>query len=213
MIKNIIFDLGGVLLDIDYNLTRDAFGAIGVERFDEMYSQFSANKLFENLETGHITVPDFYRHIQSHYPMLTNDEIKNAWNAMLISHRLEALPLLSLLKQHYRVFLFSNTNEIHLAAVRDMYKEESGREDFDSYFEKAWYSHEIGYRKPYAEAFEFVLKDAGLQPEETLFIDDSYPNIEGAKKAGIKTYLFPLQERINNMFEEGKLKANYLTSS
>ena len=206
MVKNIIFDLGGVLLDIDYGLTRKAFEALGVDNFNQMYSQFGANKLFENLETGHISPDHFYRHIQSHYPALTSEEIKNAWNAMLLGYRINTIDLLNTLKPNYRIFLLSNTNAIHIADFLEIFKRDTGLTDFDSLFEKAWYSHKIGFRKPYPEAYEYVLKDAALLPEETLFIDDSYPNIETSKSLGIHSFLLPKDMLVGQLFEHGKLK-------
>src|SRR5665213_1837028 len=113
-IENIIFDLGGVLLDIDYNLTRAVFEKLGVTHFDEMYSQANAGKLFQKLETGSIAEEEFYKQLNHSTSMnLSPEEIKEAWNAMLLTFREDSLQFLDQLKGKYKIFLLSNTNKIH----------------------------------------------------------------------------------------------------
>ena len=99
----------------------------------------------------------------------------------------EAIEKAKELKKHYRLFLFSNTNAIHYECFMNIYRQQFGKDDFNDLFEKAYYSHSSGIRKPYIEAYEWVLQDAGISAAETLFIDDTYPNIEGAQKAGLQT--------------------------
>ena len=114
-----------------------------------------------------------------------NNDIDTAWNAMLLDfphHRIEKLQELA---RNYRLFLFSNTNSIHHAAFHQRFYEQFGFE-LDSLFEKAYYSHLIGYRKPDVEAFHFVINDSRVDPAETLFIDDTQPNIDAAKKTGLQ---------------------------
>ena len=199
-IKNIIFDLGGVLLDIDYNQTISAFKKLGVENFDEMFSQLVANDLFVKLETGHISTPDFYAAIRSCIPTPVTDKmIDLAWNAMMLSFRKECLVFLESLVNRYNLFLLSNTNAIHLKYFQQIFARDTGKPLLDSYFNKVWYSHLIGLRKPTAAIYEFVLKDAGLAANETLFIDDLAANIKGAKAVGIKTHLLLPNERIEQL--------------
>src|SRR6185437_709528 len=108
-IENIIFDLGGVLLDIDYNLTRAAFEKLGVTNFDDMYSQANADKLFQKLETGSIDEEEFYTQLNNSTGMnLSTEEIKEAWNAMLLTFREDSLKFLEQLKGKYKIFLLSN---------------------------------------------------------------------------------------------------------
>ncbi len=196
-IKNIIFDLGGVLLDIDYYKTADAFKALGVKHFDDYYSQADANDLFESLETGKITEEVFYTTMQQFCsPGTDHEQIQTAWNAMLLSFRKESLEYLTALKSRYRLFLLSNTNSIHHTAFIEKFEKEIGGTSFDGCFTKTWYSHLIHRRKPYPETYQFVLEDAGLNGEETFFVDDSYKNIEGAKQAGLHTHFLQGNERI-----------------
>ena len=194
--KNIIFDLGGVLLDIDYQKTIDAFKNLGIENFEEMFSQFKADELFEKLETGHITEVDFYAAIKKRTGMrLTNEEINHAWNALILNFRKESLELLEKLSTGYKLYLLSNTNSIHLKYFKKLFTKETGKPLLDAYFIKAWYSNEVGLRKPNEDIFEFVLQKEGLKAEETLFIDDTMTNIETAQKLGFKThYLLPTEK-------------------
>ena len=192
-IKNLILDLGGVLLNVDYLKTQNAFINDGIKNFQQLYSQAQASPLFEDLETGKISEQDFYNALRTiTSSSLQNKNITTSWNAMLGSFYPEAIAWLKQIKNKYNLYLYSNTNIIHQTAFNKIYKTEFGEEDFNALFIKAWYSNEIGYRKPYRESFEFVLKLAGLQPGETLFIDDTLVNIEGAKQAGLQTiYLQP----------------------
>jgi len=193
-IKTIIFDFGGVILNIDYYKTSNAFNNLGVASFDDMYSQKNADPLFSNLEEGKLNEEGFYESFRrSTNLQSTNQEIEGAWNAMLLGYRKEALDTLKSIKHKYRLFLLSNTNIIHLQAFNKIYKDEVGQGCLADYFDKIYYSHEIGFRKPNAEAYEYVLKENNLSPSETLFIDDSIQNIETANTLGLQTIF--LKER------------------
>ncbi len=199
-IKNIIFDLGGVLLNIGYNNTSIAFKNLGIENFDEMFSQFKSNDLFEKLETGNISEDDFYKEIKKASPVaLTDREINTAWDAMLLDFRIDSLNFLETLKDKYNIYLLSNTNAIHHRAFAITYQLETGKVSLDDYFIKAYYSHIVGLRKPNADIYEFVLADGNMKREETLFIDDSINNIETAIKLGLKTHHLLAEERIENL--------------
>ncbi len=188
--ENIIFDLGGVLLNIDYNKTEKAFEAMGFAEFTKMYNQFEANTLFENLEIGKLTPDEFYEGLLrvSGKPV-SRQQVWEAWNAMLLDFRETSLSLLEKLSANHRIYLLSNTNAIHHEAFMKIFAALQPGRDFDGYFTKAYYSHNVGLRKPGREIFDFVLQDAGLEPAKTLFIDDSFNNIDGAKKAGLLTKL------------------------
>ncbi len=199
-IKNIILDLGGVLLDIDYKKTEQAFVELGFSNFSEMYSQYNADAVFSRLETGHISNEAFYEYIISKAPKpITQEEVRQAWNAMLLDFRIETLQFVKKLKEHYKVYLLSNTNAIHLEAFGKILKEQANEPSLDPYFDIAWYSHKIGLRKPNTEIFEFVLKEAGLMAAETLFVDDSFNNIDSAKALGIQTHLLLPPQRLEQL--------------
>ena len=116
-----------------------------------------------------------------------DETIKNAWNALLIDFRIPSIEWLKQIKNKYRIFLFSNTNQIHHDAFMEIYRNQTGDADFDGYFEKAYYSQHIGMRKPNPEPFLYILKEQNLLAAETLFIDDTIKNIETAQSLGLQT--------------------------
>lgn len=198
--ENIIFDLGGVLLDIDYNLTRTAFERLGVHHFDDMYSQVSADKLFRRLETGHIAEEDFYKELNHHTGLhLTDTEIREAWNAMLLHYRVASIDFLEKIRPRYRVFLLSNTNFIHLRELEKIYGQLGKAKPFEDYFDKALYSCAIGFRKPDAACYEWVFRHLQVEPAATLFIDDSIQNIEGAAAAWLQVLHLKQGEKIEDL--------------
>ena len=186
----IIFDLGGVILDVDYNLTRTAFEKLGVRNFNAMYSQSGADMLFSKLETGAISEEDFYIEInKSSGLQLSHSEIKKAWNAILLDFREQSLLFLDELKPKYKLFLLSNTNHIHLDEFNKIYNEKKREKPFIEFFENAYFSCEIGLRKPDRACYDWVLKKEKLDPGKTIFVDDSIQNIETARLAGMQTIL------------------------
>lgn len=187
-IKNIIFDLGGVFLNIDYKKTADAFIKLGVTNFDQLYTQQTANELFEELETGKIEPVPFYEAIRKATGLpLTDNDIKLAWSAMLLDFPADRIEWLTNIAKKYRVFLYSNTNAIHYDQFMEAFSGQNGERSFNDYFIKAYYSHEFGLRKPYPESYKALLDAEELNAAETLFIDDTLKNIEGAKAAGLHT--------------------------
>lgn len=198
--ENIIFDLGGVLLDIDYNRTRTAFEKLGVTNFDEMYSQASANQLFQKLETGKISEEDFYKEFNRCAGVnLSHEEIRNAWNVMLLSFREDSLQFLDSIRSKYQIFLLSNTNYIHIDSFHKIFQNKKREKPFEEYFNKVFYSCAIGLRKPDEACYEWVLKELKIHPQKTIFIDDSLQNIEGAKAIGLQTKLLIPGKSIENL--------------
>jgi len=186
-IKNIIFDLGGVFFNIDYALTEKAFINLGVHNFSALYNQHKASDLFELLETGKISPENFYQSFRNiSNTQLTNEQIKNAWNAMLLSLPKERIYWLQIIKSNYKIFLYSNTNQIHYDCFIKTANAISPNNNFNNLFIKAYYSHLCGFRKPYTESYIKILQEQQLNPSETLFIDDTLVNIEGAAKAGLQ---------------------------
>ncbi|MEO5891757.1 MAG: HAD family phosphatase [Ferruginibacter sp.] len=199
-IKNIIFDLGGVLLNIDYQKTADAFKMLGVRQFDELYSQANANHLFELLETGDISEDGFYQSMEEYCDAgTTRQQVQNAWNAILLDFRMDSLSALENLKGKYNLYLLSNTNSIHHTDFNKTLFDETGKTSLDDYFIKSYYSHLIRMRKPYAATYEWVLNDGNMTAGETLFIDDSINNIKGADGVGIRTHLLLPDEKLGDL--------------
>lgn len=199
-IKNIILDLGGVLLNIDYHLTINAFKNLGIKNFDELYSQANQNNLFDNFETGHIKDHEFIDGIaKSIKNDISKEELINAWNAMLLDFPIERLHFLLQLKEKYSTVLLSNTNTIHLDFFHNQLKEVHQIESLDNHFKHTYFSCEMGLRKPNPDIFLEVCKREGFDPSETLFIDDSIQHVDGAKKAGLHAY--HLDVKTNNVID------------
>lgn len=187
-IKNIIFDLGGIFMNIDYTLTEKAFIQLGATNFSDLYTQHHANELFEGLETGKVTPHQFCEGLRkATNTTLSNNEIFTAWNAMLLDFPVERLQWLEQIKQRYNVYLYSNTNQIHYNAFIPIANAAIGSNTFNNYFIKAYYSHEFGLRKPYAASYTAILKEQNILAQETVFIDDTLKNIQGAQEAGLQT--------------------------
>jgi len=187
-IKHIIFDLGGVLLNIDYNITERAFIEAGISNFPELYGQLQQSSLFDKLETGRITRQEFISALQkASLAPLTEAQILAAWNAMLLDFPVRRLQILQQLRLYYDLFLLSNTNEIHEETFNDILMRSHGIPNIGVFFDKVYLSHRVGLRKPMKEIFERVLEENGIKASETLFIDDSPQHIAGAKEVGIQT--------------------------
>ncbi|HLP39226.1 MAG TPA: HAD family phosphatase [Lacibacter sp.] len=185
--KAIIFDLGGVLLDIDFKLSEKAFTELGVTNFSDFFNQFHSNDLFRRLETG-MEDDLFYDDLRTATGLsLSDEQIRDAWNALLLDFRPESVAVLPQLRDKYELYLLSNTNEIHLQEFQRRYEAWRPGQVFDDLFDAAYYSHRIGHRKPNASAFEYVLQKHGLIAAETIFIDDSINNIEAAQQLGLQT--------------------------
>ena len=187
--KNIIFDLGGVILNIDYSLTEKAFSKLGISDFKTLFSQAQQTQLFDNYEKGFISSDNFRTELKKYLQKNISDaEIDIAWNSILLDLPKERIDLLKKIKTTHRTFLLSNTNDIHIETFNSYLKNEFELPDLSSFFEKMYLSYEIGMRKPDAEIFELVLRENNLKPKETLFIDDSIQHVEAAKKLGIEAY-------------------------
>ncbi len=200
--KAIVFDLGGVLMNLSYRKTADAFRALGLKDFDAIYSQARQAGIFDAFETGKISSAAFRLSLREWLGSEISDEqIDTAWNAMLLGMPLKRIELLRALRNRYRIFLLSNTNEIHLQAVFAMMEKDHGFPDLGQIMEKQYYSCRMGMRKPDAEIFQYVLHEQGLTAGETLFIDDSIQHIEGARSIGIRSYHLKEGEELAGLFD------------
>jgi FMN phosphatase YigB (HAD superfamily) len=190
-IRNLIFDLGGVVLNLEIPRTERAFERLAAspEAHRAISEALQREAFFERFEIGEFSGQVFLDTLRAHNPAATEEQLRKAWSAMLLDLPAERVDLLRRLGTQFRIFLFSNTNELHVADFREIVRAAHGPLDFDGLFEQAWYSHLIGCRKPHAEAFRHVLGLAGLRAEETLFVDDNPPNIAGATSVGIHAHL------------------------
>jgi putative hydrolase of the HAD superfamily len=188
-IKNIIFDFGGVICNIDVTLTEHAFHKLGLQRFDKKKAVTDTAGLFEQFETGRISPDDFRCQVRSHFGSSLSDQvIDEAWNALLLDIPPERIRILEGLRKNYRIFLLSNSNKIHYDHYLNDFRIRYGFQDFDALFEKAWFSFNIGLKKPDPTIFKFVLQYSGLQPDETLFIDDTLIHVVSAQRTGLNAH-------------------------
>ena len=200
-IKNIIFDFGGVICNIDISLTEKAFYDLGLKKFDKSYSVTDRDNFFGAFETGRITPQQFRDTLKEYIDKgVTDDEIDTVWNALLLDIPKQRIELLKQLRSTYRLFLLSNTNELHYKYYLSDLQRIYGFRDFNDLFDNAYFSHQISLRKPFPEIFEFVINDTDLTASETLFIDDSPEHVEGACKAGLHAYHLKPEEDITELF-------------
>ena len=200
-VKAIIFDLGAVILNINYQNTIDEFKKLGVKNPNSFYSKKTQTHLFNQIETGKISQKEFLLQLQKETSDASIQQVKNAWNAMLLDLPEERIKLLKSLNQNYAIFLLSNTNALHICE----FKKKLGNKEYTEFynlFDKVYYSHKIGFRKPQAEAFTIILNQNKLAAHEVLFIDDSPQHIEGAKKLGIQAYHLKDEEEVTTLFPD-----------
>ncbi|GAL60716.1 HAD family hydrolase [Algibacter lectus] len=187
-IKNIIFDLGGVILNLDVPKTISELQTIGIDNIVNKTGHHYEYSFFYDFEIGKISKEEFLEALFKLSSKAPNHEaIKVAWNAMILDMPKARIAFIESLKGKYNLYLLSNTNAIHQKHFLDEFETANGYK-FNNLFTKAYYSHEVKIRKPDAGIFNFLLKDSNLKPEESIFIDDSIDNIKAAENLGIQTF-------------------------
>ncbi|PWJ45037.1 HAD family hydrolase [Sediminitomix flava] len=202
-IDNIIFDLGGVILNINYELTLEAFGKLSGKEVSQIYTQHQQTSVFDDYETGKTSAEEFRTGVSEVLGLnISDQEFDKAWNAMLLDLPTERLSLIQNLAKDKRVFLLSNTNDIHIEEFLKIYDRATNGTfgTWESLFEKAHYSHILKDRKPHPSIFQTLIDLHNLEPEKTLFIDDTLQHIEGAKKTGLQTHHLKNGDTILDLF-------------
>ncbi len=193
-IKNIVFDIGNVLVDIDYQVTIGEFQKLAEVDFSQIVSYTKQEQIFDRFERGEISVEAFLKDIKKYLkPEVDDDAIIRAWNSILIHYPTEKFELLEQLKRQYKIYALSNINAIHATSLDVAAQKLFGKESFRDFFHHAFYSHEMGARKPEQKIYEQLLRQATLNPAETLFIDDKEENTSAAAEFGI--HIIHLNER------------------
>jgi len=186
-IKNLIFDLGNVLYDIDFKKMNAAFTSIGIEGMDKHFTLNKSHPLFLDLEMGFINEQAFYDGVRALVNLpLSNEQIQFAWNALLVGFRKNSIEWIKQNNTKYNTFLYSNTNQIHHDYFIVEFENKVANYSFVSLFKTPYYSHEMGMRKPDTASFTYILEKEGLMANETLFIDDNEPNIIAAASVGLQ---------------------------
>jgi glucose-1-phosphatase len=185
--ESLIFDLGGVLYDIDVQRSITAFHDLGIKHFENIYTLKEQASLIDALEKGEINEMEFVNGINSiSNTSLSLNQVKHAWNALLIGLSHESVNLLKILKSKgYNLFLLSNTNIFHYNAIQEEVISNYGLNKLDDLFDKAYYSFISGMRKPEPGFYKEIIYTHHLDPIKTVFIDDNEDNIRGGIEAGI----------------------------
>lgn len=206
-IKNIIFDYGNVIFSIDFKRVQNSFKTLGINNVDEFFGHLQQDPIFDAFDRGQITPAEFRGRVREKIgdPSLTDEQIDEAWNSILVGIPEGNHQLLLKLKEKYRTFLLSNINDIHYNFIMNYLKHDFGFDGNDHLFEKTYYSHLTGKRKPEPAIFKQVLEENNLKPEETLFIDDSPQHLASAQKLGIHTFLMTAPDTIQKYFERNGL--------
>lgn len=207
-IKNIIFDYGNVIFLLDFHKLREGWKNLSINDPDAFFSHGVQEPIFDKFDRGLVSVTEFRDFIRNKIGNieLTDEEIDAAWNSLLLGVGEGTHELLADLNKKYRTFLLSNINPIHYEYIMNYLKSTFGFDNNDHLFEKTYYSHLVGIRKPDKEIFEKVLTENDLVPEETLFIDDIAANLEPAKELGIQTFMMKAPDTIQDFIKrEGLL--------
>lgn len=188
-LKNIIFDLGGVIINLDHDQAVRSFESIGVEDAAELIDPYEQKGIFQELETGRIGVEEFCDKLREHTGKdLPFEDIKKAWMGFIVDTPQYKLDYIWDLRKQYKLYLLSNTNPIiQLEWAQTERFTEAGR-PINAYFDKLYTSYEIGITKPDRQIFDFMIRDSGIDPAESLFVDDGKKNIEIAEQLGFHTY-------------------------
>lgn len=197
----IIFDIGNVLIDIDYEVMIREFAKIATVDFHQIVTYSHQDRVFDRYEKGQISSSEFRDTLRRYLrPGVSDEEIDTAWNSILVHYPLSKFELLKQLRKQYKVFALSNINALHAAAIDVHVQEQFGAEDMRSYFDQAYYSHEMGHRKPEKEIYQMVLEAEALEPTRTLFIDDKLENINAAAALGIRTHHLTDRDALLDLF-------------
>ena len=199
-IKNIVFDLGGVIITLNHNEAIRRFKEIGFDRANEILDPCHQQGIFLELEEGKLSREEFYEALRKEAGKdISGEAIDYGWFGFLQETPEYKLEMLEQLKEHYNLYLLSNTNPVIMSWART--PAFSGKEkSLDDYFDKLYLSYEIGAIKPNRKIFDFLIEDANINPSETLFIDDGVANIEMGKACGMKTYLATNGEDFRHLF-------------
>ncbi len=206
MIKNIIFDFGGVIYDISFSKLMKAFTQLDIPNAEALYTQNTQNKLFIDLEQGKISEKDFYSQFRLlSSTNLSDNKIESLWNEILLDYKDARIKTLNEIRKNYKCILMSNTNEIHYRYFSQQFRERYSGE-LTEMFDATYLSFKIKRSKPDPEIFHQILKEQNLKAEETLFIDDTKKNIDSILPLGIRgLHLIPKMDLID-LFQNGMLK-------
>lgn len=201
-VKVIVFDLGDVVINIDFMLTYKAFAAISGESLDSTLMKFEELEVFDKYEKGVFTDEEFVIFLQTNIaPKASDEEIINAWNAILLDIPPARINLMKSLQTKYETYILSNTSNIHIIEVNNILRKATGVSDLKQLVIKPFYSYEMGLRKPSKEIYDTMVAEIGCEPEEVVFVDDNEANVVSANAMGIKAILATKENSILEIFK------------
>lgn len=202
-IRNIVFDLGEVIINVDPSAVQKHMKAKGITNLDELHLKLLNDNIYHDLETAKISPDEFRTAIKNIVDTeITDHDIDEAWNSMLLDIPPERIKFMTRLKSKYNLYLLSNTNAIHFAYYDKYFRDTFDYPSLDSFFTRAWYSYLMGVRKPDPGIFHMILAEGQLNPAETVFIDDLKENTEAAASTGIIPCHLPPGKEIMDLFDE-----------
>ena len=187
-VKNIIFDFGAVVINIDIPNAYRSFAKLSGLSPERVQFLFENQGAYADFETGNMDNSGFFTLLRKELSIShTDQELEEAWNSMLLDVPKERIEKLNSLKSKYTLILLSNTNAIHIKKITSLFHEHHGIENFTNLFHKHYLSYQIHLFKPDPAIYEYVLKDAGIKREETIFLDDNLANVQSALAIGLPT--------------------------
>ena len=200
-LSTIIFDLGGVLINLDTSRSVKTFGKLSGLSNDEIYSKFLDDGWSYAFEKGEIDAATFRNEVRKSLGIEVSDShIDQAWNEMLLDIPYSRLQMVADLRNKYQLFVLSNTNAIHVETFNRKVAASTNGGVITDYFDKVYYSNELGMRKPDTEIYSHIIEENNLNPQETLFIDDMENNIIGAQSVGLRTVHLSDQDYLTELF-------------
>lgn len=210
-IQNILFDFGGVIIDIDFEKTIQAFVRLGAGSFPTQYSKARQSGIFDQLDKGSISERDFIHDMKQLLPdNITDDHIIEAWNEIIIGIPPRRIEMLESVRNNYSTLLLSNTNIIHYKFYTPQLEESFGYKSLEELFDAVYLSFRLGMRKPDRDIFDYVFATRRISKESTLFIDDSEHIVQAAKDYGIRAFWLRDGMDVCDLFENGYLKASVI---
>lgn len=201
-VSTIVFDLGGVLVNLDKPRCVANFEKIGIHVMEDLLSLTHQRGFIMDFELGLISDAEFRNKLRSYSEIKPTDEqINQAWNSFLVDIPNEKLALLKKLKGKFKILMLSNTNVLSFNYTVDTMFQANGNK-LEDYFDKCYLSYELHKAKPSSEIFEYLLQDAGVKAENCLFIDDGESNIKAAESLGFKTYFAKTHEDLTPVFQD-----------
>ncbi len=198
--KNILFDFGGVFVDLDMEAVNTGIQTYLGMSLQGLYHRH--REIFDGFETGHLSEKEFVDAVAA--MGLPKNKIVDIWNKMVLGIPKNRIDFLRSLQGKYDLYLYRNTNPLHEKELDRLLRAQQGLslKEFRQLFKASWFSHDIGFRKPDKEGFEYIIRETGIAPKETLFIDDSLSYLEGAKAVGMPTVLHDVRLDIVDVFDE-----------